>query len=319
MSVIIVSPDGYATVRRLLQCLHAQTIRHELELVFVVPAGTMDTLEDLPSLDYAAVKKIEIPKMDLTARARAAGIGIATSPVIVLTEDHSLPEPEWAESLMKAHGGDWAVVGPAVKNGNPDSLLSWANFLIEYNEWLDPAPKGIKHHLPGHNSSYKRDALLRYGSDLENRLEAESLLHWDLRSRGYRLYLEPSARTRHLNFSRWGPSVSLRFAAGRLFAGMRISGWSVARRALYAAGSFLIPLVRLYRILREMNRPGRPLRLAMALIPWMLPLLAVDGLGELAGYLFGSGDAAKRITRIDFHREQFMNRADREQLAEFQA
>ncbi|MBN1568180.1 MAG: glycosyltransferase family 2 protein [Acidobacteria bacterium] len=319
MSVIIVSPDGYPTIRRLLQCLQLQTIRRELELVFVVPSGTAKSLDDVPSSDFAAVKTIEIPGMDLTSHARAAGIREASSSLIVLTEDHSLPEPEWAEALIKAHSGDWAVVGPAVKNGNPGSVLSWANFLIEYNEWLHPAPKGAMHHLPGHNSSYKRGVLMLYGSDLESRLESESLLHWDLRSKGYQLYLEPSALTRHLNFSRLLPSVSLRFNAGRLFAGMRISGWSSARRGLYAAGSFLIPFVRLFRIIREMKRPGRPFLFSVAIIPWMLPMLAVDALGEMNGYLFGLGDAARRITQIDFHREQFMNRADREQLAEFQA
>lgn len=316
MSVIIISPDGYATVRRLLCCLHAQTIRRELELIFVVPSGTPDSTDELPLNDFAAVQRLEIRDMNSTSRARAAGIRAATSPIIVLTEDHSFPEPDWAESLVRAHGGGWAVVGPAVKNGNPGSLLSWANFLIEYNEWLDPAPGGAAGHLPGHNSSYKRDILLRYGSDLESRLEAESLLHWDLRSRGHRLYLEPSARTRHLNFSRFWPSVALRFQAGRLFAGMRRSGWGAARSAVYAAGFFLIPTVRLYRILRELRRPGRPLRMAVVLLPWMLPLLAVDALGEMAGYLFGPGDSSRRIAQIDFHREQFMNRRDREQLAE---
>lgn len=318
MSVIIISPDGYPTVRRLLQCLRAQTIRCELELVFVVTAGMADTLRNFAAPEFAAVQILEIPKIYLTARARAVGIHAATCPLIVLTEDHSYPEAEWAESLVKAHGGDWAVVGPAVKNGNPGSRLSWANFLIEYNEWLYPAPGGVKHHLPGHNSSYKREILMQYGSDLESWLESESLLHWNLRSKGYQLYVEPSAVTRHLNFSRLGPSVSLRFFAGRLFAGMRISGWSIFRRAIYATGSFLIPFVRLVRILSEMNRPGRPTGFALSLLPWMLPMLAVDALGEMAGYLFGSGDAAERITQVDFHREQFMSHADREQMAEFQ-
>jgi len=46
--------------------------------------------------------------------------------------------------------------GPAVKNGNPFSLLSWANFLIEYNEWLDPAPSGEVSHVPGTTAPTRR-------------------------------------------------------------------------------------------------------------------------------------------------------------------
>jgi hypothetical protein len=111
-------------------------------------------------------------------------------------------------------------------------------------------------------------------------------------------------------------SVALRFHAGHLFAGIRRANWAAARHTLYAALFFLIPAVRLYRILRELRRPGRPLRLAFAVLPWMLPLLAVDALGEMTGYIFGPGDSSKRIARMDFHRKLFMNRKDREQLVE---
>ena len=51
-----------------------------------------------------------------------------------------------------------------MRNANPKSAISWANLLIEYGPWLDPAPAGKASHLPGHNSSYKRDVLLGYGS-----------------------------------------------------------------------------------------------------------------------------------------------------------
>ena len=36
-----------------------------------------------------------------------------------------------------------------------------------------PATTGPIDHLPTHNASYKRDALLRYGADLETLLQAE--------------------------------------------------------------------------------------------------------------------------------------------------
>ena len=44
-------------------------------------------------------------------------------------------------------------------------------------------------YLPGHNSSYKRDVLLGYGDRLESMMESETVLHWDLRAKGHRLYL----------------------------------------------------------------------------------------------------------------------------------
>ncbi|MFH1573995.1 MAG: glycosyltransferase [Acidobacteriota bacterium] len=315
MSAIIITPDSYDTVRRLVAHLRSQTARHELELVLVLPSGAAFEPDEHLLEEFAAVQVVRTVAIDSTARARAAGIRAATSPVVVLTEDHSLPEPDWAQALIGAHRKDWAVAGPAVINGNPRSLLSWANLLIEYGEWLDPAPGGETSHVPGHNSAYKRDVLLSYGESLDSWLEAESLLHWDLRARGYRLCIERSARTRHLNFSKFFASLALRFDAGHLFAGMRGTRWGVWRRLFYAAGSPLIPLVRLFRMLAELRQPGRPAYLIPRILPCVLILLGVDALGEMVGYLLGPGDSARHVTRIDFHRERFMNRRDREQSA----
>jgi hypothetical protein len=315
MSAIIISPDGYASVRRLVNCLHSQTAREDLELVFVFPRSAPPDLDDPKLRDFAAVRLVSTDDMHSTAKARAAGVRAAVAPVVAMTEEHSLPEPEWARALIRAHREDWAVVGPAVKNGNPNSLLSWANLAIEYNEWLDPVVRGVIGHLPGHNSAYKRDVLLSYGDGLDSWLEAESVLHWDLRSRGFRLTMEPGARTRHHNFSSLRPTLSLRFACGQQFAGICRARWSLARRLLYLGGSPLIPFVRLTRIVRQFLRPGRPARLLPRLLPVCLFLLIIESVGSFVGFLVGPGTSSAKIAKVDFHRETFMNRRDREEFS----
>jgi hypothetical protein len=316
LSVIIISPDGCATVRRLLRCLASQTAHNELELVFVLPSRYLHEVEELALKGFAAVQAVAIDDVDSTARARAAGVRAARSPIIAFTEDHSLPDPDWAESLIGSHQDSGSVVGPAVKNGNPSSVISWANFLTEYSDWLDPAIGGKIRHLPGHNSSYKREILLAYGADLDRWLEAEGLMHWDLFAKGHQLYLDPRARTSHLNFSRFGASLMLRFYAGRMFAGMRRHDWSAILCSVYTLGSPLIPLLRLARISRSLFSPGRPLRLLPRVLPSLLFLLIVEALGEMTGYALGPGDSSKRLAYIDFHREAFMNVKDREYWTE---
>ncbi len=314
MSIIVITPDGVATVARTLDHLRVQSICRDLEVVLVGPGMTEQAVTSEHTLTFGAVRTVHVEELDSTARARAAGIRAATAPVVVLTEDHSYPEPEWAEALLDAHRAKWAVVGPAVVNANPDSLVSWANLVIEYGDWLDPAPPGEREHLPGHNSAYKRDVLLALGDRLEQFLEAESLLHWHLRQQGHKLYLEPRARTRHLNFSRFPSSLALRYHSGHNFGGMRAAEWPLYKRFAYAVASPLIPLVRLARILRQLSRPGRRVDLVARLLPLLLLLLAVDAGGELTGYLLGPGQASAKIADIDFHRERHLNRWDRERL-----
>ena len=203
------------------------------------------------------------------AAARAEGIRRARAPVVALAEDHSYPAPGWAQALIAAHREPWAAVGPVVANANPGSTMSWANHLVEYGPWIEPADPGPVDFLPGHNSAYKRALLLDYGPELEAMLEAECLLHQDLRTRGYQVYLEPRAKTYHLNYSKPFSWIPVHFHGSRLFAAARTryGRWGLRRRLVYASASVLIPLVRLRRIwakVRPALRPGQFLRLLPA-------------------------------------------------------
>jgi len=298
-------------VRRLVDALGQQTARARMELIFVFPRSAPVALDPERVAGFERSEVVRVDDMHSTSVARAAGIRAARAPVVALTEDHSLPEPGWAEALIEAHRGDWAAVGPAVRNGNANSLLSWVNLVIEYVDWLYPAPGGEAEHLPGHNSSYKRAELNAYGDELASWLDAESVLHWDLRARGRRLALEPRAVTRHYNFSRFGPTLKLRYNAGRQFAGMCRLRWSLARRWLYFCGSPLIPFVRGWRIFRKMRRTGRPAHLLPRLLPACFFMLTIETVGQAIGFLFGPGDTGRYIAAIDFHREEYMNARDR--------
>lgn len=311
MSVIVVTPDHYATIRQLMGCLTAQTIHEELEIIIVAPIEVRLELDQKVVQSFAVVQFKSVKSLDSFAEAQAIGVRAATSTIVAFTEDHSLPDPQWAEYLVYAHRKEWAGVGPVVENANPRSLISWTNLVIEYGEWLAPAVSDVVNHLPGHNSSYKRDILLRYGDKLGTWLESESILHWDLTAKGYRFWLESSARTAHQNFSDFFWTIRLRFCCGRLFAGSRVRNWSRFMSFIYFCGSPMIPLLRLYRITRELQRPGRPRHLLIRMLPFLILFLVCDGLGEMVGYAFGPGKAEELMTKMEFHRERFMNSVDR--------
>lgn len=300
MSVIITTPDSYDTIRPLVGALHSQTARDSLELVIVAPsaAAIRGGIADLQ--DFRSWRIVELGVLRTVAQAKAAGIRCATAPVVVLTEDHCFPDPHWAHALIDAHRGEWAAIGPAMENANPQSLISWADFILGYGPWFSPPGAGEVDLLPGHNSSYKRDILLGYGDRLESLLAAETSLQQDLRTRGYRLYLEPAAKALHTNFtepSRWIPYL---FYSGRVFAAERARNWPWLRRAGYSAGACLIPLVRLMRLAPRFRR-ARP-DLAGDVYGLLLFALIIDAAGQGIGYVMGAGRSAEKVARLEFHR-----------------
>jgi hypothetical protein len=310
LSVVLATPDRFAAIRKTVRFLDAQTVRDQIELVIVAPSRQRLDLEEREVEGFRAHQVVELPVMDSIGAANAAGVRAATAPIVALAEDHSFPEPGWAAALLRAHAGGYAAVGPVIRNANPATLVSWADLYVAYAPWLDPAPSGERDHLPGHNSSYKRECLLAYGDRLEGMMVSESVLHWDLGRQGHRLYLEAKAKTAHTNFSLLPPWVRSKFHSGRVFAAARVRGWPAWKRWTFAAASPLIPLVRLAKITSLARRSGQGVGRIARVIPVMILGLIASALGEAAGYAFGPGGSVEELAEYEFHRNRYLDRAD---------
>ena len=313
LSVVVITPDDYQTVRATVRALARQTVCDRIEVVICAPSQARLAVDHGDLEGFAGHQIVEIGELTSTSMARAAGIRAARAEVVALSEDHCFPAPSWGEAIIARHREPWSGVGAVFVNGNPQRAVSWANFIVEYGDWATRAAGGEADHIPGHNSSYKRTALLEYGDALPEIMQAETAMQWDMASRGHRFYLEPRARVHHVNFSLFGPSLSLRFWGGRLFAANRARGWGVARRALYCLASPLIPAVRLARTVKTRARieAAPPL---LGLLPVLIVLLIADGCGEMVGYAAGSGSAMPRLSDWgEFHRWRFVRRHEWQQ------
>ena len=305
--------DGSVLETTLLH-LRAQTARERIELVIVTPS--LSRLGPLPvALDAMhSCRVIEAPSVTSCATANAAGVRAASALVVALVEDHAFPDPNWAESLLAAHEGPWTAVGPAIVNANPASLAGWSDFVLGYGPWMEPAQAGPRPFLPGHNCSYKRAALLALGDELEEMLEAETVLHYRFAAQGNGLYLEPRARVAHLNVSRWPAALSSRFHSGRVYASALRTGWSTPRKATYAVASPLIPFVRFAHCLRQLREPGRRGLVPRAALPGLALSLVCDGAGQVAGHLAGAGNSVAVLSAYEFRRVDHITDADRRAL-----
>jgi hypothetical protein len=301
LSAIMVIPDKYETVKTTMNHLKKQTSASQIEIVFVVSKS--DTFkpaaEDLKV--FHSWKTVKIDEVNSIGLSFAKGITQASAPIIALTEDHSYPDIHWAELFIKDHQQPWAVVGPSMRNGNPVNLYSWADFYQAYGQWQHPIKWGKAQHLPGHNSSYKRDILLSLGSKLETFMPSESVLHRHLRIQGYELLLEANTCTAHLNFdnkSNWYPA---RYYAGRQFAGTWANSWPILKRLVYVIASPGIPWLRLWRTRKYIKtHPESSERL-----PLMFLILAgfiIEACGNAVGFISGVGDANQKIAQYEYHR-----------------
>lgn len=310
LSVILATPAGYRTIRKTVSHLRSQTARAFLELVIVAPSKELLNLEADQLSEFARYQVVEIGQFRSIGQANAAGICQAVAPIVALAEDHCFPDPQWAERLIAAHQGPWAAVGPGVRNANPNTAVSWADLFIGYGPWLTPSPSREAEFLPGHNTSYKREVLLGYADQLDPMMEAETVLHWDLREKGHRLYMESTARVAHTNFSLWTSWIPAQFYNGRLFAGVRARQKPLPWRIVFVLGSPLIPVVRLWRIWAGL--PSKELKIRFFECLYALIIgLTIDGVGQMIGYALGAGNALDKVAKYEVDRFKHVREQDR--------
>ncbi|MEM6333382.1 MAG: glycosyltransferase [Planctomycetota bacterium] len=305
ISTLVLTPDVPETMRRTLSALSAQTIADRVEVVLIGPS---EAATDVPAAwvsGFASVKRAVSAERSMGAMY-VAGVAAATGPIVQITEDHCYPLPGHHEAVLaafEAHG--CAAVGPNVALANPGTFAAEVQYLFEYAVVGPKGEHGVAPHISGHNSAYRRDALLAYGDELADWLEVETLLHWEMTRRGLVLVNDAGPRSIHWNVERLGPLFSFCWVFPRVFAAYR------GRRAGLGTRLKLGLLWPLIGVLRTWRTWGLAVRYhgvsgAAARVPLLFAALMVSAASEGMGYLFGVGGHTPMAFDREFHRDRYM-------------
>lgn len=308
---VLLPTDSLATVATVLSAFRAQDGGERLEIVIAAPESAGITGDEPELQGFCRVQVVHVDDVSRMPAARARAVRAATAPLLLFAESHAYPRPGYLQALLDAHRASWAVVGPAIGNANPDSLVSWSSLLMDYGPWIDYAERGPKDDVPGHNSVYKRSVLMGLDSRMDELMTADSIMHSELRRAGYELAMEPDAVVDHLNVSGFYWAMRERFQSGRAFGTVRARNWSSPRRLVYTFASPAIPFVRLRRALSDIRRTGRSRQLLPQLLPVLTTALLVSAAGEAVGYAFRKKGSLFLLYDMELHKTHYLGRTDR--------
>lgn len=316
MTIIITTGGGYGSIRTTIEHLKKQTVCARLEIIILAPPVKWpdDLGEKLGCFHGYTVLEIDLDKGLYDAWADA--VQKASAPVVAFGENHAFPEPGWAEAIIEAHKGPWAAVGCVFKNANPGSVNSWAQLYMTYGQYTEPVSAGEAGDLHGHNGTYKRDALLSYGSRLGTMLIRANILHMDMRSRGSRLYMEEKAALSHINISRSGSILEDLFYNGWLYTAALADYKKLSRLGRLKGIIMEPPIIAKHFLgtLGAMRRAGKSRELLPSALPIVIAGLAAHMLGKICGYAAGYGNAQKYINSFEFDRYRYITDKDIEHI-----
>jgi len=284
LSIIVVAMNDCNSVQNLIVHLSHQTVADKIEIIILIAHKSEFFLKYKKMEPFFNIRISHVDSELSLGEVKAVGLRLANAPVVVFLEDHVFPEGGFAEAIVKSHGKGWAAVGPVMRNANPVSKVSWAQFLIFFYPWVEPVNRQGVEQLTWNSSSYKKKLLLEFGSELPYLLRAESILQAQLRMKGHRIILEPDAVCYHYNFSRLKPWLLEIFNVGRVFAFHRSRSWGILRRMVYWLGTPLIPLVKLGRIIPRVRKVDLGDERLFKILPFMIVGLLANAAGEMLSY-----------------------------------
>jgi hypothetical protein len=292
LSVVIPSVNGFADLSDCLAALEAERSSVALELLVVERCG--EAVRDQVHRAFPRARVIPVDASTTIPEMRARAFDAATAPAVAVIEDHVIVPRGWARRMLDALGTAAQVVGGSVENAATSTTMDWAAFLCEYSHCLPPIAAGPSTWLTGNNVVYPR-ALLEQHRSVTHAGKWENHLHDALREAGVPLVCHPEIVVGHKKHYSFGEYLSQRYLYARSYAGARVAGAPLARRAAFGLGAFALPPLLFYRTVSRITAKRRHQAWLVRSLPLIAAFVMAWGWGEVVGYWRGAGDSLSRV------------------------
>ena len=282
VTVAVVGICSAAHIARCLAALEAQEGAPPFDVVVVYDPHLGDMSVVRRQYPHARLVANEGQRTPLELAARA--VREAAGDLIVLTEDHCIPAPDWVRRLHEAQAPGRAAVGGMVEAVPGASAVDWAFYYVDFFRYMQPAPAGPSRSLTVCNVAYRRSFLTEIAPLWED-IFHETAINEALRDRFGSLWLEPGAEVRMRRNVRFGDAVYERYAFGRLFGCTRLEFAGSGRRLYYALLSPVLPILLMGRMAGKAVRSRAGIINFVRSTPFLIAMVAAWSWGEWLGYV----------------------------------
>ncbi|MCS6800671.1 MAG: hypothetical protein RMM58_09965 [Chloroflexota bacterium] len=260
----------------------------------------------LPGSDHPAVVAVPLRRGWPLGAFRAYAVSLAAAPIVAFLEEHARAGEGWLDALQHKFPPFAVALGSFPDCASPPTEKSEFMHLTSFASLRLPSAPSLVPLLPGHNTAFRREALVALEPRLPHLLADEALLHRALRDRGGGLFAEPSFRWSHLSDNRYAARIRalwcLNRSAGDAFR--KSFPLSPLRRALWLGRLPLQPFVRTVRLLIAVWPSSRQRMIVLRRLPIVLCSNCLNAMAQFIGYCFGAGTAGQRFADFEMNAER---------------
>lgn len=284
VSVIIASYNARATIERCLAALTTMVTAVPFEVIVV--DSSRDGTAELVAVGFPEVTLLSVAERLFPGNARNLGVEAARADILAFTDADCIVNARWIEEIAAVHRTSVLAAGGSVDNGNPESVISWANYFCEFTAWMPAGVPRPVHEIPTACLSVKRRAFEDFGPFIGDTLCSDSAFCWRLARAGSPPVFVPSMRVAHLSVTQ--PSLYLvrKWRHGRAFARVRASEqrFGRSRCLLNVLGAPFVPGLLFFRTARSVARARLFRREFVASAPLVFLGGVLWALGEAVSY-----------------------------------
>ena len=179
LSIIIPTHNSEHTIKGCVLSLTSQSYPREKFEIIVVDDGSTDKTITLAK-NAGADKIIEIQPC-FQGKARNIGVENSKTEYLAFIDSDCEAKDGWIKTIIENLPHVKAITGP-IEDGNPQSLVAWSEYLIEFGQFHKFRRKSQIRWMPGCNIAFTKDVFLKTGGfteipSSEDLIFGESLMH----------------------------------------------------------------------------------------------------------------------------------------------
>jgi len=196
LSIIIPTHNSELTIKQCIESLTSQSFPREKFEIIVVDDGSTDQTTSIAK--KVGADSIIITEPCFQGKARNIGVENAKANLIGFIDSDCEAKDGWVETVVKELETLQAI-GGSVQNGNPHSLVAWAEYFVEFSFFNEFKQRFVsKIGLPGCNLACTREAFVKAGGFSEERLSEDVRFNECLLRAGVDHFFVPELQVKHL-------------------------------------------------------------------------------------------------------------------------
>lgn len=249
ISVIVPSYNSLRTIGTCLQSVFKQKGAQRFEVI-VVDSSTDGTEEGVAEI-FPNANLIHLQEKTIPGVARNIGAQQARGEILAFTDSDCIPASDWLQTISENLASGYDIVGGSVENGRPESMISRAEYYIEFREFSVNSPKREIRFLPSCNFAIRKSVFEAVKGFPEVRASEDTFFAHNLTEQGHKILFDPEVKIKHLNRNQWKPYLRNQFIIGKYAA--------VVRKLLPMPGAFFVrmpyafPILPVVRTLRTLQ------------------------------------------------------------------